>query len=181
MLGNDVVDLLLAKTQSNWRRKNYLAKVFTDAEQQEIWEAENPDLMVWLLWSMKEAAYKILNRSIEQRFYNPKAFACQISKLTNYSSKGLVCYDGKTFYSNSKIHNDCVHTIALSTQHPVKTIKSYFGLNQANYVELFNQNHQSFRLQKNNQGIPEMLNLCSKTKSVASISHHGKYLFITHL
>jgi len=62
MLGNDIVDLDLAKTQSNWRRKNYLDKIFTTEEQLLISSAKRPDEMVWLLWSMKESAYKIYNR-----------------------------------------------------------------------------------------------------------------------
>ena len=32
MIGNDVVDLQLAKTQSNWQRKGFLEKQFTEFE-----------------------------------------------------------------------------------------------------------------------------------------------------
>ncbi len=59
MIGNDVVDLALAKVESNWQRKGYLDKLFTTKEQNLIFCSENPTIMVWILWSRKEAVYKI--------------------------------------------------------------------------------------------------------------------------
>ena len=41
MIGNDVVDLKLAATESNWKRKGYLDKLFSVAEQEYIFNAEN--------------------------------------------------------------------------------------------------------------------------------------------
>ena len=35
-IGNDIVDLSLAKIQSNWQRKGFLEKQFTQKEQIEI-------------------------------------------------------------------------------------------------------------------------------------------------
>ena len=32
MIGNDIVDLDLARTQSNWQRKGFLDKIFTKKE-----------------------------------------------------------------------------------------------------------------------------------------------------
>ena len=34
MIGNDVVDLRRALVESNWKRKGFLTKVFSDSEQQ---------------------------------------------------------------------------------------------------------------------------------------------------
>ena len=59
MIGNDIVDLTLAKTQSNWRRNRFLEKQFTDFEIERIVKSQHPFMQVWLFWSMKEAAYKI--------------------------------------------------------------------------------------------------------------------------
>ena len=56
MIGNDIIDLSLAKIESNWQRKGFLEKQFTAKEQQLILEAPNSFVMVWRLWSMKEAA-----------------------------------------------------------------------------------------------------------------------------
>ena len=46
MIGNDIVDLNLAKTESNWQRKGFLEKQFTDSEINEILNSENPFLKV---------------------------------------------------------------------------------------------------------------------------------------
>ncbi|MGB7841855.1 MAG: 4'-phosphopantetheinyl transferase superfamily protein, partial [Salinimicrobium sp.] len=65
MIGNDVVDLQLASRQSNWRRKGFLEKVFSAEEQQQIIASARPDRLVWLFWSMKEAAYKAHQRRLQ--------------------------------------------------------------------------------------------------------------------
>ena len=43
MIGNDIVDLALAKKQSNWRRKGYFEKIFTQQEQHLINNTQNPN------------------------------------------------------------------------------------------------------------------------------------------
>jgi len=56
LIGNDIVDLQCARKESNWQRKGFLEKQFTDLEQEIIFRVENSFETVWRLWSMKEAA-----------------------------------------------------------------------------------------------------------------------------
>ena len=56
MIGNDIIDLSVAKLESNWQRRGFLEKQFTEEEQQLILTASNPFVLVWKFWSMKEAA-----------------------------------------------------------------------------------------------------------------------------
>ncbi|RZK55784.1 MAG: 4-phosphopantetheinyl transferase family protein, partial [Pedobacter sp.] len=107
MLGNDIVDLDKANTESNWKRKGYLYKLFSSQEQQEILNSSNPETMVWLFWSMKEAAYKIVNRETKERFYSPKKF-----NVTANGDHGMVTFEDKTFYTKSEIKDNLIHTIA---------------------------------------------------------------------
>ena len=72
MIGNDLVDLKVASVESNWKRPRFLDKVFTIEERQLIMNSKNQHQIVWLLWSMKEAAYKINVQQFGKRFYNPK-------------------------------------------------------------------------------------------------------------
>ncbi|RZL44586.1 MAG: 4-phosphopantetheinyl transferase family protein, partial [Pedobacter sp.] len=105
MLGNDIVDLQLATIQSNWRRKGYLQKIFTEQEQDLIANATNQDQMVWLLWSMKEAAYKIVSPMVGERFYKPKSFEC----TPNFSEdclRGKVVYENFEFETVSEVTED---------------------------------------------------------------------------
>lgn len=76
MIGNDIVDLKLAKIESNWRRRGFLDKIFTRHEQELILNDSNPEIMVWNLWTRKEAAYKIWNRKTKIRSFNPVQFEC---------------------------------------------------------------------------------------------------------
>ena len=96
-IGNDIVDLNLAKTQSNWQRKGFLEKQFTQKEQNEILNAENPFLKVWLFWSMKEAAYKCYTQKFKERFFAPQKFECSLI----FKEAGTVVFEGVTFYTTS--------------------------------------------------------------------------------
>ncbi|RYG22792.1 MAG: 4-phosphopantetheinyl transferase family protein, partial [Chitinophagaceae bacterium] len=114
MLGNDVVDLRLAKIQSNWKRRNYLSKIYSAGEQIYIDAADDPDLIVWLLWSMKEAAYKIVNRNTSIRCYEPKGFCCSF-ELNGSSAKGEVSYRGEKFLTHSEFSPERIHTLSFGT------------------------------------------------------------------
>ena len=69
MLGNDIIDLHKVKAETNWQRAGYLTKIFNAEECVQILHAAKPDQMIWLLWSMKEASYKIINRETTERIW----------------------------------------------------------------------------------------------------------------
>ena len=46
MIGNDIVDLVQARLQSNWKRKGFVEKIFTQKEQELIFSSQNPENMV---------------------------------------------------------------------------------------------------------------------------------------
>lgn len=171
MLGNDIVDLQLATTQSNWRRKGYLNKIFTNEEQQEIWNAPNPETMVWLFWSMKEAAYKIVNRVTLERFFSPLKFECSINK-----NDGLVNFKDELIYTQSKVHSRFIHTIASIASTSFDQIQTQFSPNKVDYMADFNANSKRYILTKDLNGIPNILDQTSGLNRFASISHHGEFL-----
>ena len=110
MIGNDVVDLALAKVESNWQRKGYLNKIFTTKEQILIYSAENPLIMVWILWSRKEAVYKIIRQQNGERGFYPL-------RIVNIDYElGLVSFEARLFYVKTSIVEDCVHSVALQNQ-----------------------------------------------------------------
>ncbi len=109
MIGNDIVDLALAKVESNWKRKGYLDKIFTVQEQYLIFNSENPEIMVWNLWSRKEAAYKIFNRQTGIRAFNPIQFEnFEIEKNIGSVHAFNVVYFTKTEITTNYIHSVCV-------------------------------------------------------------------------
>ena len=110
MIGNDIVDLVLAKKESNWKRRGYLDKIFTQKEQLLIKEAINPEVMVWNLWTRKEAAYKIYNRETKIRAYMPLQLECDLESDT----VGTVCCNGLLFHTNTKIAQESIYTIPVA-------------------------------------------------------------------
>ena len=109
MIGNDVVDVALAKNQSNWKRKGYLDKIFTLSEQEFILNSSNPDEMVWSLWSRKEAVYKIIIQKGGKRGYYPIKIECINSDLEN----GMVVFEVQRYYTKTIISNDLIHSLAV--------------------------------------------------------------------
>ena len=155
MIGNDIVDLALAKKQSNWRRKGYLEKIFTQQEQHLINNTQNPNLMVWNLWSRKEAAYKIYNRETGIRAFIPLKLEC------SYESEniGTVSCRGFEYFTKTVLSEDFVYTISVSQQ-------DFFNKIAAIVIE--------DKINKIN-GIPFLENQNSSFKSVVSITHHGRF------
>lgn len=154
MIGNDIIDLALAKKESNWRRKGYLDKIFTPMEQSLILGSLNPDTMVWNLWSRKEAAYKIYNRETGIRGYFPLQLECFYENQTT----GSVSIQGKTYFTKTKISKTEIHTIAVANQTYFDKIKT---LNSIDKISKIN-------------GIPFLLDALTKKTKLVSISHHGK-------
>jgi phosphopantetheinyl transferase (holo-ACP synthase) len=155
MIGNDVVDLELARTESNWKRKGFLQKLFTQSEQALIQQHHDPETMVWLLWSMKEAAYKIYNRQTGIRAFIPHKLECEILSSGHDNFKGVVICDDKKYYTISAISGEIIHTVAKMEKFDLKAI------------QLLNIQE----VKKDDSGIPYLFE--NKNKVPVSVSHHG--------
>ncbi len=185
MIGNDIVDLMVAKTQSNWERKGFLNKIFTEEERAIILGSNNPFQLVWLFWSMKESVYKIYVQKHRHRFFAPKKFKCElISEI-----KGSVNINNERYHTNTKITDDYIFTEAVEKNTDV-TVRDYFELNNTRYLTQSKTVYQKLKkaiskirnlpintihIKKNTVGAPE---LYQNNKLVAisfSISHHGRY------
>lgn len=177
MLGNDIVDLNRAKVESNWKRAGYFAKIFNAEEQAQVVDAIAPEKMIWLLWSMKEAAYKIINRMSLQRFNSPLKFSCKNLLLAD-KNIGFVKFEDKIFLTKSVINENFIHTIASPKANTLSKIQTCYLNNNDNYVLAFNTQSANFFLEKNGNGIPNLINKTSGKSYDASVSHHGKYLAI---
>nr|WP_315182566.1 4'-phosphopantetheinyl transferase superfamily protein [uncultured Flavobacterium sp.] len=155
MIGNDIVDLALARKESNWQRKGFLDKIFTKKEQLQIVTAQNPENMVWNLWSRKEAVYKIYNRETGIRAFIPLELECFYESGT----LGTILIKGKTYFTQTKIENDFIYTIACAENEYFKQIKS---------IDI------DTKINKRN-GIPFIIDSNLKIEKPVSISHHGRF------
>jgi phosphopantetheinyl transferase (holo-ACP synthase) len=155
MIGNDLVDLSRAALDSNWRRPGYLPKIFNMEEQARILNSEWPDRLIWLLWSMKEAAYKIQSRQTGLRSFNPSAIACSVLEQSPSSAQGKVRLANQVYYSASILNSCYIHSIAALTRERLSTIRTSI------YMDV----PGSFDYRATNP---------------ACISHHGRYLALVY-
>ena len=176
MIGNDIVDLSVAKLESNWQRRGFLEKLFTKNEQRQILSALNSFVCVWKIWSMKEAAYKIYTQQNDQRFFAPKKFNCSI--ISN--KYGLVNFKDQVFYTSSIVKREYIFTLASLE----KYTKAYSDLviprfidrtikKQLENITTFSADEIEQKKTKNNAPVYYYKDILL-TKS-CSISHHGNY------
>lgn len=176
MIGNDIVDLNLAKTESNWQRKGFLEKQFTDFEINEILKSVNPFLKVWLFWSMKEAAYKCYVQEFKKQFFAPKKFSCKIVS----DREGVVQIESKKYYINYLMSNNYIFSVAKENVDLKMVSDLFFIDNNENSTKIINDQLLSFfvdntQLVKNDLGIPYLYQNNKKLDVSISKSHHGNY------
>ncbi|MCP2025259.1 phosphopantetheinyl transferase (holo-ACP synthase) [Flavobacterium sp. HSC-32F16] len=159
MIGNDVIDILQSRLESNWQRKGFIEKLFTIEEQLLISKAVRPEIMVWMLWSMKEAAYKIYNRKTKIREYIPKKLVCSIELQNLNSIKGNVICSGNIYHTKTLLSKNKIHTVAVS---------DLKNLNKVIEIEKKSIN-------KDANGAPYHFDKITKTVMPVSKSHHGRF------
>lgn len=153
MIGNDIVDLLQAAKDSNWQRNGFLDKLFTAEEQFLISSDIHPPMMVWLLWSMKESAYKIDSRETKLRLFAPVKLVCKNLIVHDSQATGNVWCNDRIYYTRSQFNEDYVHTLAGEQED---------DLDRAS-VQIMDY-HQEYRI-----------------SNPQSVSHHGRYLALAYL
>lgn len=178
MIGNDIVDLKLAGVESNWKRAGFLDKLFGKQEQEAIFNSEIPEIEVWKLWAMKEAAYKAHQRLFDlPRSFHPK----KLLITHNVAEKGIVAIDRQQYILQSNIMGNCVHSVAI-LQGSEKNIVKKTGCFPDIKAELIRKvaNMQGLRredigIKKNRNSVPYLF-LNGKVSPFAfSLAHHGKY------
>lgn len=156
MIGNDIVDLSQAAKESNWKRTGYLEKLFTMAERFLIHVAKDPEAMVWLLWTMKESAYKAHTKDTKIRTFAPSLICCNNVIVHPTSATGNVSYMGHLYYTQSTLSETYIHTIAGEKTGILKRLKLK--------ISDYDESDSAYR-----------------NSNPASVSHHGKYLALIYL
>ena len=182
MLGNDIVDLNIAGEESDWRRKGYLDKVFNQSEQNLIKCSTNPDLLVWILWSIKESVYKANFRITHYWEFAPAKIKVENFEITGETAVAEANYHDNKYGVKTAISNFFVHSIALIDPSRFSEIKIVeLKTNSRDYTALLNDRkiikNNEFVV-KNKEGIPNIATKEENYKFPVSISHHGDYLGI---
>jgi len=185
VIGNDIIDLTVAKIQSNWQRKGFLNKIFKEEEQAIILGSNSPFQTVWLFWSMKESAYKIYIQKYQGRFFAPKKFRCELISET----QGLVLINNERYYTNSKITGGYIFTEAVEVYDDIVE-HACFKLINTTCVGQSETMHKKLKqevsrkqnlpmntllIKKNVVGVPKLYKNNKQLQVVFSMSHHGNY------
>jgi phosphopantetheinyl transferase (holo-ACP synthase) len=159
VIGNDIIDLSLAKKESNWQRKGFIEKIFTSSEQLLIFNADEPEIMVWYLWSQKEAAYKIYNRQTQIRAYIPLQLECFDLKIIENINYGKVrCYN-RIYFTKSQITLYYIYTDAVINPNDFARIES---LEATASIKKYN-------------GVPSYYSFQNNCLKPISKSNHGRF------
>jgi phosphopantetheinyl transferase (holo-ACP synthase) len=191
MTGNDIVDLVTAAKESNWRRKGFLEKIFTQKEQQHINHAALTDEMVWRLWTMKESAYKIYTRQYGGRFFAPQKFSCTLLSKTT----GQVTVDTFSYQTITNTAKNYIYSIAMPQEYfkpdfyncsfripgtyAADQQKFIYAKLIAKYADIKGTDKNDFKIIKDTNNIPFLYSEKEKIKIPVSITHHGNYAAFT--
>ena len=137
--------------------------------------------MVWQLWSMKEAAYKLYTQINPSRFYNPKGFECEIR-----DKRGFVTFKTFRCYVETKVTPDYIISEARLETVPMtsKVIKFKNCKAELQSIAIRNQTlkfitknlskpSDKIRIRSSVFNIPR-LKINSKIIPI-SLTHHGNY------
>lgn len=182
MIGNDIVDLKVAATESNWRRKGFLEKLFSKEECEFLFDSRDPDIFVWLLWAMKESSYKAHQRKFKlPRKFNPKDFCCKISDTSSSLVPGEVSIGDQIYFTNSSIKKQHIYCYARSGKNLMINQKIFINSIDikeelvSNFSRLYNLPKENIFIKKNNRSIPSIFYEKREINCNLSLTHHGNF------
>ena len=166
MIGNDIVDLNEASKSRHWPSPRFISKVFTACERDLILHSSNPFHTTWVLWSMKEGAYKVHLRKFRKPFFSPVKIKCQIEP----DGAGKVIIGGITYTTNTLIKEDYIYSVVMtdSTRDYIGNIHrvldiSYTNLHNKCYQDVIemsssqlNEHGRTKEIKKDEFGIPKL-------------------------
>lgn len=182
MIGNDIIDLEAASVQSNWQRPGFLDKLFHYQEQQLILQSSQPQVQVWMLWAMKEAAYKAHQREFQlSRRFNPKMLVCAIDHMEISAASGNVQIAQYTYKAQIGIYKDHLHCVATNlppSQVVSNILPSSENIKQALLLKVAAIKpplKHPLRMIKDTNKVPQICGGDQDQPWYFSLSHHGKY------
>lgn len=185
MIGNDIIDINYTRLTTDWTRRGFLEKVFTNSEQELIASAKCVFTTVWQLWSIKESAYKVHFRDAENRRLNPSRIHCTL--IDPYLATAKI--DNTIYFSTTNITDQYIYTFAsLSDQvAPSQTIldldtaedNSQSQLCKDSIIQYLARQYDwkvsDITIRYNRVGAPIIYHQQKRQSIQLSMTHHGAY------
>jgi phosphopantetheinyl transferase (holo-ACP synthase) len=184
MIGNDIVDLDIVLKENKATNLRYLNKICTENEIKTIQSSIDPNITLWRIWTIKEAAYKIINKSNGIRAYFPKKIETVFLSETEAEVNSPW---GKISVVTIPSNDHYIHSIASISDNPffAGVEKVYPESNPSESVRMFclqdlvNKMNleSSVSLQiKTENNIPFVYLNEDKLPVNLSLSHHGRFV-----
>ena len=185
MIGNDIVDLNLARCSHRWQNYRFIEKIFSTKEQKLISKWIDPFQCIWRLWSMKESAYKSHLRSFGKTFFSPSKFECRLFSTT----EGMITISDQQYRVTTVMEKEFIYSTAFSNKAKT-TVSDYFRIKDTSYMSqhsktyagliltfsnIYGMKASQLNVKKNELGIPCMYYQNHPLKIPISLTHHGHY------
>lgn len=115
LVGNDIVDISTEHANLTWSNHRWANKVFSRSEQDIIYADPNPKEKFWIAWAMKESAYKLIQKSQNNPFFNFKNI--KINFEFNQCE-----FNHQIFPMTISLENELVH-VSSQTSKAIKAIR----------------------------------------------------------
>lgn len=169
MLGNDVVDLKLAKHQIRWNTKAFQQKILHPIEIEKHKNTPLNFIDFWKIWTLKESAYKA-----HQRKYNlsPKINPFHFIVEFLSANRSKVIFEEDKYEMITHIDKNLIYSYSKGSNfHSVQNFN--IEAKNSRFQKHLKRSQLDLKIRKNENEIPFMVS-DNKSKPI-SITHHGKY------
>jgi phosphopantetheinyl transferase (holo-ACP synthase) len=187
MLGNDIVDLTDPEAASGAQHPRFDQRVFANRELASLAASPEPTRVRWMLWAVKESAFKGLRASRPETVLSPVQFVVDLGSRL----QGTVSYRGEQYCATVEMNRDCVHAIVSDDLTRPGTLWGSRRVEDCNVAETASQQARSLALERisarlgidsSELGIervgrvPHLVYRDARTLATLSLSHHGSYV-----
>ncbi|MFP8879118.1 MAG: 4'-phosphopantetheinyl transferase superfamily protein [Myxococcota bacterium] len=184
MLGNDIVDLADPESSCGGQHPRFDRRVFSRCERAALSQSPDPTRARWVLWAVKESAFKGLRRARPDTVFSPVRFVVDLDSQL----RGSVTYRDTRYSATVEMDRDCVHAIVSDDSAPAGTL---WGSRRITDDSIASQQVRALALDRiaDRLGIdrsdlsidrvgriPHLVHRGERTMATLSLSHHGSYV-----
>jgi len=116
-IGNDIVDLNLDNVLEKYLKTRFVNRVLASVEMEYLDLSADPGLLLWYLWTAKEAAYKAMKKFNSDTVFSHKEFKVIIANPNDFLSlinkKAHIKYGDEIIVLDWQSSSDWVHCNAI--------------------------------------------------------------------
>jgi len=191
MLGNDIIDLQEVLHSGQASRAGFQGRICTLSELSPLQKDFTIELSIWILWALKESAYKCYIQAGGLPLFAPKKFVATVEKINKHQLSAFLETPKGVFNSQVRINKSYV--LAESWRNGSTSGKICSG------IEVFTTDLQKdksisikralckhfaaaqqldiaeLKVRKSDRNIPALYLAGKKLPLTVSLSHHGKW------